>query len=421
MPRLLYTLFFYAIMPAVLLRLLLRGFRAPDYWRRIGERFGFVPRLQAPRVIWVHSVSVGETLASAPLVNALRERYPDYRFIITTMTPTGSARVRALYGDAVDHVYAPWDLPGAVARFLEHAHPALAIIVETEIWPNTLAGCAARNIPVVLVNARLSEKSARGYGRVRPLTREAIGNITKIVAQTDADAERFKGLGALNAQLAVTGNIKFDIDIPAMVREAAQTLRQPLGARVVWIGASTHRGEDEPIIAAHKALLAVQPDALLILVPRHPERFDDVARLIEQSGLRLQRRSDGAAIHADTQVLLGDTMGELLLMFGVASFAFVGGSLVDNGGHNMLEPAAWCLPVITGPSDFNFALISQLLIASGALVQIEDGRALTDVVLALAGDASLREERGRAARAVVDANRGALQRVIAEVAGLLSR
>lgn len=420
MPRVLYSLFFYLILPLVLLRLAYRALRAPDYRRRIGERFGFAPAAQHTGGLWVHAVSVGESIAAAPLIQHFLDHHPDLPLTVTCMTPTGSARIKALFGERVHHIYAPYDLPDAVHRFLKRSQPRAAVIMETEIWPNMVQLSAARGIPVILANARLSAGSARGYQRLSGLSRPVIQSFSRIVAQGKADAERFASIGASAQQLRVSGSIKFDIDIPAALREQAAQSRQHLGGpRPIWIAASTHEGEDGILLDAHRQLLHHQPQALLILVPRHPERFDSVAKLIAAQGLSYQRRSRDSDIAPQTQVLLGDTMGELLLLLGCADVAFVGGSLVPRGGHNSLEAAAWGLPVLTGPSDFNFAEISQLLQASGGLSIHSDAEDIGSALAQLLNNPAARQQRGSQSLAVVEANRGALAKLIGEVEGAL--
>ncbi len=420
MPRLLYSLFFYSILPLVLLRLTYRALRAPDYRRRIGERFGFITPPPQTGGLWVHAVSVGESIAAAPLIQHFLDHHPQLPVMVTCMTPTGSARIRAMFGNQVHHVYAPYDLPDAVARFLRRSQPRAAVIMETEIWPNMVCQTARRGIPIVLANARLSARSARGYQRLSALSKPVVQAFSRIVAQSDDDARRFTEIGASRTQLRVSGSIKFDVDIADPLRTQAAALRAQFGApRPVWIAASTHEGEDAILLAAHQQLLQQQPRALLILVPRHPERFEAVASLIAQQGLRYQRRSQGCDSETDMQVLLGDTMGELLMLLGCADVAFIGGSLVPRGGHNSLEAAAWGIPVLAGPSDFNFAQISQLLQDAGGLQLLTDAPAIADALQQLLSDDSLRRKRGEQALAVVDANRGALQKLIDEVEGAL--
>ena len=420
--RLLYSLLLYLLLPAMLLRLCWRALRAPAYARRWGERFGRVAPLAGP-VIWVHAVSVGETLAALPLIRRLQAAHPRAQLLVTTTTPTGSALVRTQLGDGVAHCYAPYDFPHAVRRFLDRVRPGLLIVMETELWPNVLHGCARRGIPVVLANARLSARSAAGYGRVAALTRPMLAALTRVAAQTREDGERLLALGLAPDRLHVTGNIKFDLELDAALHERAHRLRADWrgGARPIWLAASTHEGEDEPVLAAHRRLLAVRPDALLVLVPRHPERFARVHALCARQGLRVLRRSAGQAPVADTQVLLGDTMGELLAFCGAADLVFVGGSLVPVGGHNLIEPAAWGKPVLSGPEVFNFVEAARLLEAAGGLRICADGAALADAVVELLGQPERRAAMGAAARAVAEANRGALARLEALIAPLCPR
>ena len=424
--RWLYTALFYLLVPAIVLRLWWRSRRAPAYRRRIGERFGWFGEACGVAVpgqgdgIWVHAVSVGETIAAAPMIRRLQERYPSARIVVTTMTPTGSERVRALFGDSVDHVYAPYDVPDCIVRFLNRTRPQLAIIVETELWPNTIHACAVHGIPLLVANARLSARSARGYRRLRALAGPMMAELTRVVAQNAADGERFVELGLPRERLRVSGSNKFDLALEPELQERAVAIRAGWGAeRLVWIAASTHEGEESIALEAHRRLRARHPDALLVLVPRHPERFGPVAALVERMGLRCQRRSAGRALEADTAVLLGDTMGELLCLYGCADIAFVGGSLIPRGGHNMLEPAAWGLPLITGPSDYNFREISALLQQADALALVEDVGERAAQLQALAADPGQRSRCGAAARQVVDANRGALDKLMAEIETLL--
>ncbi len=420
MARLLYTLLIYLCLPLILLRLLWRGSRAPAYRRRWGERFGFVERLAtAQQVIWVHSVSVGETIAAAPMIRRLQKQYPEATLLVTTMTPTGSAQVKKIFGSSVEHCYAPYDMPVAIARFLSRTHPALLVIMETELWPNLIHACHRRAIPVVLANARLSAKSAAGYAKVGRLARPMLRELSVIAAQTKADGERFAQLGVGSEALEVTGNIKFDLQLDAALRQKAALLKkqwQGSNARPVWLAASTHRGEDEIILAAFSQVLAQRPDLLLVLVPRHPERFDEVAALCSEAGYRLQRRSDGGAddgsqLESRVQIVLGDTMGELLSFCGASDITFVGGSLVDVGGHNLIEPAAWGVPVLSGPHLFNFTEVSHLLSEAGGLAICATATELAEQVVELLADADLQQQMSSAALAVTEANRGALDRL----------
>lgn len=410
--RLLYSLLLYLLLPAILLRLCWRALRAPAYARRWGERFGHVTPPGGP-LVWVHAVSVGETLAAVPLIRRLLRDHPDIRLLVTTTTPTGSERVRAQFGAQVAHCYAPYDFPHTVRRFLNRARPALLIVMETELWPNLLHACARRGIPVVLANARLSARSAAGYARVRALTTPMLASLTRVAAQTSADGERLQALGLAADKLCVTGNIKFDLELDPGLRRRAAALRAAWGGsgRPLWLAASTHAGEDEAVLAAHRALLARRADALLVLVPRHPERFDGVHALCRREGFETLRHSQGQPPGLHTQVLLGDTMGELLAFCGAVDLAFVGGSLVPVGGHNLIEPAAWGQPVLAGPHLFNFAEAAALLGAGGGLRICADGEALAAAVIELLCDPGRRAAMGAAARAVAETNRGALDRL----------
>ncbi|HEX5515696.1 MAG TPA: lipid IV(A) 3-deoxy-D-manno-octulosonic acid transferase [Gammaproteobacteria bacterium] len=420
MMRRLYSIFFYLLLPAAFLRLFWRGRKAPAYRRRWAERLGWVPAMPGERPIWLHAVSVGETLAAVPLVRALQSRYPETPLLLTTTTPTGSERVRATFGDSVHHVYAPYDLPSVVQRFLNRTRPQLVVVMETELWPNLFHALRARGIPLLVVNARLSPRSTRGYQRLGRLTRATIGCIDTIAAQSPADAERYAVLGATAQQLVTTGNIKFDMTLPDDLAQAGQALRTGFGAqRPVWIAASTHEGEDEQVLAAHRQLLHRYPDLLLILVPRHPERFERVAVLCREQGFQLARRSYGET-GADAQVYLGDTMGELMRMYAAADVAFVGGSLVPTGGHNLLEPAALGLAPLSGPHLFNFQQIAELLAAVETLTLVADAAALAAQVERLLAEPAMRRAAGERARQVVEDNRGALARTLDLIALRLS-
>jgi len=419
--RFFYNTLLYLMTPLVLLRLLWRGRQSPAYWRRWGERFGWfqAPVLDEP--LWIHAVSVGEAQAAAPLIEVLLTGYPERSLVVTTTTPTGSQRVRELFGDRVFHVYLPYDLPGAVRRFLRRVQPRLALIMETELWPNLFHQCAAQDIPVIIANARLSPQSAAGYARIGPLVRRTLADVSLIAAQGEADAQRFRALGAVAERVMVMGNLKFDQTLPDDLAARAAELRQQLGAeRPVWIAASTHEGEEEKLLDAHARLCETQPDALLLLVPRHPERFPKVAALVQRRGFKLVRRTEGRACEADTDVFLGDTLGELPLFYAAADVAFVAGSLVPVGGHNMLEPAALGVPVLFGPQLFNFVEISSALLAAGAARQIGDAGQLAQVVAALLGDPEQRRVMGEAGRQLVVENRGALARLEVQIAAHLA-
>jgi len=426
MNRSLYTLLFHLGLPLVVGRLAWRAWQAPAYAKRIGERFALgLPALK-PGGIWLHAVSVGESIAAAPLVRELLARYPQLPITITCMTPTGSERIQAMFGGAeyagrVQHCYLPYDLPWAAARFLDRVQPKLAVIMETELWPNHIHQCAKRGIPVALANGRLSERSARGYARFANLTAPMLAELDLLAVQTALEAERFRSLGARPECVEVTGSIKFDLTIdPALLTRAA-ALREQWQAtqRPVWIAASTHAGEDEIVLAAHRELLTHNPDALLILVPRHPERFNAVFELSQRQGFSARRRSTGEALLASDQVLLGDTMGELLFLYALADIAFVGGSLVANGGHNLLEPAALGKPVLSGPHLFNFLEIAAQLRAAGALSEVADANGLAQRVAQLWCEPEAAQAMRDAGQAVMQANQGALARLLAGLDRLL--
>lgn len=423
MNRTLYSLLLQLALPLILLRLAWRARRAPAYRQRVGERFAFgLPALRLGG-IWVHAVSVGESIAAVPLIRALQARHPELPITVTCMTPTGSERIRALFGDRVQHCYLPYDLPWAASRFLDQLQPRLAVIMETELWPNHVRQCARRGIPVALANGRLSARSARGYGRFPGLTGPMLAELSWLAVQTAAEAERFRALGARPETVAVTGSIKFDLAVDPELPARAAALRVQWGAadRPVWIAASTHAGEDEIVLAAHRQLLARFPAALLILVPRHPERFDAVFELCRRQGFATVRRSGGSAVGARDAVLLGDSMGELQFLYALADCAFVGGSLVQNGGHNLLEPAALGKPVLSGPHLFNFLEIAARLREAGALREAGDAAALATEVARLWADPACAGDMGRAALAVLQANRGALEQLLAGLARLLAQ
>ncbi|MBS7662246.1 lipid IV(A) 3-deoxy-D-manno-octulosonic acid transferase [Pseudomonas lalucatii] len=427
MNRPLYSLLLHLALPLIVLRLAYRAWRAPAYARRLGERFALgLPPLK-PGGIWLHAVSLGESIAAAPLIRELLERYPQLPITVTCMTPTGSERIRALFGTPeyagrVQHCYLPYDLPWAAARFLERVQPRLALIMETELWPNHIHQCARRGIPVVLANARLSARSARGYARFARLTAPMLAELSLIAVQTAAEAERFRDLGARPECVEVTGSIKYDLHLDPALAQRAAALRAQWGAqrRPLWIAASTHAGEDEIVLAAHRRLLADQPDALLLLVPRHPEHFAAVFELCRRQGFATRRRSSGEAPDAADQVLLGDTMGELLFLYALADCAFVGGSLVANGGHNLLEPAALGKPVLSGPHLFNFLEIAAQLREAGALGEVADGEQLAAEVAGLWREPQRAQRMSQAGVAVMRANQGALQRLLAGVGRLLA-
>jgi 3-deoxy-D-manno-octulosonic-acid transferase len=412
--RLLYVLLLYLLAPGIWLWQHGRHLRLRLESARVRERFGHVPAPAEPVAVWVHAVSVGETLAALPLIRALVAKHGPQRVLVTSGTPTGSERVRAALADSVLHCYAPYDLPHVIRRFLNRMQPRQVVIMETELWPCLYRGLARRRVPLLIANARLSPGSFRGYLRVRRFIGSVLGDVQFIAAQSAADAERFRALGA--SRVDVTGNIKFDIQPDAQQVSAGRAFAAGFAAgQPVWIAASTHEGEETAALQAHRQLLAVLPQARLILVPRHPQRFVAVEQQLQRAGLRYTRRSrateGGQAQYA--QVLLGDSMGEMWFYLAMADLAFVGGSLAPVGGHNVLEPAALGLPVLFGPHMHNFIVArDQLLAAQGAL-QLADAHALSGAVSRLLQDAPERQRMGRAAQAALAANAGTLQRLLA--------
>jgi 3-deoxy-D-manno-octulosonic-acid transferase len=419
--RFTYNLLFTLILPLIVLRLLWRSLRAPAYARRWAERFGFVTlnpaqKAQRGQWLWVHAVSVGESIAAAPLIRKLRSEHPGIPIVVTTMTPTGSERVRDMFGDDVCHVYAPYDHPWAVQNFLSRFQPRLLVIMETELWPNIIHYTRKGGGRVIVANARLSEKSARGYEKFPALGMPMLQQIDCIAAQARNDAERFVRLGVSAQQLQITGSIKFEIELPDTLAEKQRALQALIeGDRPVLIAASTREGEEEKVLDAYLQCLREVPELLLLLVPRHPERFKTVAKLCADKGLTVVKRSDGEIVTPLCNVFLGDSMGEMLTYFSVADIAFVGGSLVNTGCHNVLEPAAMALPVFVGPSQFNFQTICEQLEEAGALRTVADAKALATAVVEASLDTALRERMGHAGRALVAENRGALGRTYALV------
>ncbi|QKD71086.1 lipid IV(A) 3-deoxy-D-manno-octulosonic acid transferase [Proteus terrae] len=409
----LYQVLLYLIQPLIWLRLLLRSRKAPAYRKRWGERYGFCKGKVVPQGILLHSVSVGETLAAVPLVRALRHHYPDLPITVTTMTPTGSERVRSAFGDDVYHVYLPYDLPGSVNRFLKTVDPKLVIIMETELWPNLISKLHQRKIPLIIANARLSERSAAGYQKLGSFVKTMLPKITLIAAQNQEDGERFIELGLKRSHLHVTGSLKFDISVtPELAARAVALRRQWAAHRPVWIATSTHEGEETIILETHKKLLTQFPQLLLILVPRHPERFPKAEQLTREAGLKYTLRSTDAVPDAQTQVVIGDTMGELMLLYGIADLAFVGGSLVERGGHNPLEAAAHAIPVIMGPHTFNFKNICAKLDQAEGLITVTDSESMATAIASLLNDEDYRRYYGRHAVEVLHENQGALLRLL---------
>ncbi|GFN45438.1 3-deoxy-D-manno-octulosonic acid transferase [Candidatus Regiella insecticola] len=411
----LYQLLFYLIQPLIWLRLLWRSRKSSAYRQRWGERYGFCAGKVAANGILLHSVSVGETLAAIPLIKALLHRYPDLPITVTTMTPTGSERVRSAFSNKVHHVYLPYDLPCAVNRFLNQLNPRLVIIMETELWPTLINALYRRSIPLIIANARLSARSAAGYKKINHFMRTTLPRISLIAAQNQEDAERFISLGSVRSQVSVMGNLKFDIAVtPELAARTVTLRRQWAPRRLIWIAASTHAGEEVLLLAAHRKLLQHYPTLLIILVPRHPERFSDVIKMVQKAGFSYRLRSENNRPSDTTQVVIGDTMGELMLLYGVADIAFVGGSLIKHGGHNPLEAAAHAIPILMGPHTFNFKDICAKLTKAKGLINVTDADVLSLVQQAnfLLRDEKRRFEHGRHAFDVLRKNQGALQRLL---------
>lgn len=409
--------------PVLLWRLWQRGKSNPGYRQRVLERFGgvSVPVDVNPDqpLIWVHTVSVGEFLAAQPLIKSVLARFPEHQVLVTTTTPTGSERVQEALGSQVLHVYMPYDLPHAWGLFLRRYRPAVAVIMETELWPNLSAACDSRNIPLLLVNARLSQKSAQGYQRFHWLAAPMMASLSAVAAQAQPDAERFHQLGVHPDRVEVCGNIKFDFVLPDTLEQSASALRGQLGnERLVWIAASTHPGEDERILDVFRKLRQELPSLLLILVPRHPERFGFVADLVRDQDWKLALRSqmhEQNAMPSNIDVLIGDTMGELPALMAAADVTFMGGSLVPVGGHNVIESLAVGTPVISGSHTFNFASVVALLCDEGVLKLVDNDAALYQAVLLLFQQPEQRRQLSQQGRHVVVQQRGALQRMMAMI------
>lgn len=409
----------YLLIPVVAVVMLWRGSRERGYWKNFAQRFGFGRALTLPS-IWVHAVSVGEVQAAAALVLNLSARYPEIPLVLTTATPTGAQRARALFSDRVDVRFVPFDLPGAARRFIERVRPRLAIIFETELWPNLYHECRARRVPLVLASARLSPRSVRRYRRLLGLFEDTLAQGVVIAAQAPGDAERFRSIGAPSARTHVTGNLKFDFTVPQEVVARGRELRAyHAAARPVWVAGSTHALEEEALLDAQRRLRRLHPAALLVLAPRHPPRFADVADRLRREGVAFVKASQHVACDADTSVLLVDSLGELLDFYAAADVAFVGGSLVPIGGHNLLEPAALGMPILAGPHYFNSEDIAQLLIARGALEIVRDAAELSVRLAALLSDPKERARRGQLGRASIEDNRGALEKLLRLIDPLL--
>ncbi len=411
--RIAYLLVTYLLLPVYAGYWFFRGITNRSYWDRFGQRFGRgYPRLPAG-CIWLHAVSVGEVQAAVPLIRALMKKFPHRHILVTTVTPTGAERVRLLFDDSVEHCYIPFETPNAVTSFFNSVNPQIALIMETEIWPNLYHECGQRHIPLVLVSARISPKSVENYRRFLPLFRETLSHGIVIAAQSEMDAERFRSLGAAEERTWVTGNIKFDIELPDDLAAAgAEFRRNNFEGRHVWVAASTHDREEEQVLRAHAIVRERFPDALLILIPRHPERFAAARTLLHKSAFRYISRTDGLPCTSDVEVFLGDTMGEVPLFYAAANVAFVGGTLVPVGGHNLLEPAALGKPVVTGPHLFNTQDIADKFEKLGASVLVNNAGQLGTAVVDLFADPATAADIGNRGREIVQQNRGALDRLL---------
>jgi 3-deoxy-D-manno-octulosonic-acid transferase len=411
--KLLYTTLFYICLPLVILRLIWRGTRAPAYWQRWSERFGKSPELtKSSPVIWIHAVSVGEVEACRPLVKSLQIVYPKHQLLITTMTPTGSERVKLLFSDTVAHCYLPYDLPFSINRFLRNNRPVFGVIMETEIWPNLLLTCKQQNIPLVLANARMSDRSAKGYARFPKLTKLVLNSLRFIAAQSQHDRDNFHLLGADITDVHAIGNLKYETNLPASIVEQANAMRVMWdNNRPVLVAASTHEGEEEIILHASKQVRSKFPNLLLVIVPRHPERFDRVTAITQKTGVKTLRRSEQLPCSSDIQVLVVDTMGELPLFYAGCDVAFVGGSLVPHGGHNILEPAALGRATLVGPHFFNFNEITRQFLKAEAAVEVTNAEDLAASVIRLLNDAEQRAKMGEAGLKLIANSQGASTRL----------
>ena len=415
--RLAYRLILWLLLPWVFVHLWWRGRRQPGYREHVAERFGWYQAWPKRPVIWIHAVSVGETRAAEPLVRALAARYPGHDLLLTQMTPTGRDTAQQIYGNAATIVYLPYDYRGSVMRFLARFKPQLGILMETEIWFNLIDCCAHLGVPLLLANARMSEKSARGYRRAAPLCRAALARLAAVSAQTHADAERLSGLGAHAVE--VTGNLKFDVTLAPQLLALGAQFRQRIGRRPVLLAASTREGEEELILEA-LAHIPIQ-NLLLLLVPRHPQRFDEVAALLERRKINYLRRSDNCALAPDVQVLLGDSMGEMAAYYSACDLAFIGGSLLPYGGQNLIEACAAGRPVLFGPHMYNFAEASRLAIAAGAAIEVANASALGERAGQLLADQSALAQMSQAGLAFSRAHQGATARNLAICERLLTR
>ncbi len=407
--RFIYTILTYSLLPFYIFFWIVKGVMNNTYWDRINQRFGFGYPILDEGTIWIHAVSVGEVQASVPLVEALKVRYPDKEILITTVTPTGSQQIRNTFKDSVYHCYIPFETSFSIKAFFDAVRPSIALILETEIWPNLYNECGKRKIPLVLVSARISVKSLRSYKRLLPLFRETLSHGILIAAQSSVDAKRFISLGADKDKTWVMGNIKFDFNLPADMDVQGINFRsKKFGNRPVWIAASTHEGEELEILKAHRRILKTIRNMLLIIVPRHPERFAKVEQLLKTEKWRYTTRSSSQSVADICEVFLLDSIGELLLFYSVSDIAFVGGSLIPIGGHNLLEPASLSLPILTGIYMFNQQEMTDLLVEASAVRIVKDKAEIVNNVLSFHNDKEASKNSGAKARMIVEKNKGAL-------------
>lgn len=410
--RAFYSCLFYFLIPFILARLIWRSIKAPAYLYRWSERFALYSKKFPENVIWFHAVSVGEAEALFPLVKQILQHHPDAKLLITTTTPTGSARVKAVMQESVEHVYLPYDIPDAVSRFIRCFKPRMAVIMETEIWPNLFACCAKNNISLCIINARLSEKSANGYQKIPALIAPALAYVKLIAAQTQDDAKRFIAIGAKPETVRTLGNIKFDVEVPNEIIGQGLRLKDELfGGRFVWLIASTHKNEEVIFLDIYKEIKRKTPELLLVIVPRHPERFGEVKTLCEQYQQVLVTRTSGEICRQDTDIYLADTMGELKMLYAASDAAFVGGSMVPVGGHNILEAAAVGTPVLFGPYMANFKEIAEGVLRQEAAIQCLNKNEIVSAIAALYADPAYRQSLAEKGKSFVRQNQGAISRV----------
>ncbi|MCH9637453.1 lipid IV(A) 3-deoxy-D-manno-octulosonic acid transferase [Rickettsiella endosymbiont of Litargus connexus] len=419
--RFLYTIIFYLFLPFILLRLWIKNRKNPNGLQFWHERLGLGLRHPLPSGgIWVHAVSVGESLTAIPLIKRIQQRYPSLPIIVTNETATGAERIRVALGNSITPLYFPYDLPLILRKFFKALQPKLLILLETELWPNLLAACQLYQVPVALVNARLSERSALSYRRILPITQAMLKSINVISAQFQADAERFIDLGFSPERIHITGSLKFDVTLPRNLLEQAQQWQKIWGEnRLVWIAASTHPGEEELILQVFKQVRHYFPDLLLVSIPRHVHRASQLEQLYRSQNYNINKRSDHKRDLNDIDVLIGDTMGELLIFYAAADLGFVGGSLVEKGGQNPLEPAAVGLPILTGPYTFNFATITEQLKQRNAAIQVNNATELAEQVISLLSDPVRRQNMGREAKKFVEENKGSVLKQMQLIESLL--